>query len=127
MEVTSNPGFGCARVALVRPGADALERVTNEFKAMSANRLGVVYVDVPLAHPSAPHGIRVAERFGFFWAALLPGARPDGDILRLQRVGPVEIDSTDVEFASDHGKRMYEFVLTERERVESASAPDASI
>ena len=85
---------------------------------MSGNRLAVAYLDVPLSHPSSPQAIRTAEKYGFFWGALMPAGRPDGDVLRLQRIGPVDVDTTDVEYATDHGRGICEFVLSERERVE---------
>ena len=79
--------------------------------------LGAAYLDIPLGDPSAPSIIRRAEQHGFFWAALLPSARADGDVLRLQHLSDAAVDTEDVEFASEHGGRMGAFVGEERARV----------
>ncbi|HNE89654.1 MAG TPA: hypothetical protein PK902_09970, partial [Actinomycetota bacterium] len=62
---------------------------------------------------------------GFFWAALLPDARPDGDVLRLQRLASVAIDTTNIQTVSEHGQAMVDFVLAERERAEAVLAARA--
>ena len=112
-----NQGFGSGRVQIVKSGVDGVERVQDELTAMSASDLGAVYLDVPLADPTAPRIVRIAEEHGFFWAALLPSARTDGDVLRLQRLGSQPVDIEDVQCASEHGERMMQWVLAERERV----------
>ncbi len=123
VEVAVIPGKSAAVITVLRPGADGGARVTEQFRAVSGRNLAVVYLDLALAHPSTPHAIRMAERYGFSWATLLPCARENGDVLRLQWLGAQTPDVADIEFASERGERMANFVLDERTRVLEDLAP----
>jgi hypothetical protein len=68
---------------------------------------------------SAAAAIRLAEDNYFFWAAYLPDARPTGDVLRLQRIGWVDVDTEHMQYASDFGRQMGEYVMAEGARVEA--------
>ncbi|MBU3749227.1 MAG: GNAT family N-acetyltransferase [Mycobacterium sp.] len=122
LEVSVSPGFGTGRIAVLQPGVDATDRTAEEFRTMAEAGLDVIYLDIGLDHPSAPNAIRLAEANEFFWAALLPDARPQGDVLRLQRIGWVGVDTGGVSCASDFGRRMVDYVLSERDRVENPGA-----
>lgn len=123
VEVGVIPGKSAAVITVLRPGADGGARVTEQFRAVSGRNLAVVYLDLPLAHPSTPRAIRMAERYGFSWATLLPCAREDGDVLRLQWLGAQTPDVADIEFATERGAKIATFVLAERARVLTELAP----
>lgn len=125
VEVAVIPGKSAAVISVLAPGADGGARVVEQFRAVSGRNLAVVYLDLPLAHPSTPHAIRVAERYGFSWATLLPCARADGDVLRLQWLGAQNPDIHDIAYASDNGAAMGGFVIAERQRVLEAMVPGA--
>ena len=50
----------------------------------------------------------------------------DGDVLRLQRLASVAIDTSHIQTVSEHGQAMVDFVLAERERADAILAARAS-
>lgn len=122
LQVSTSPAVGRARVSLDRLAPDALARTTQEVMGLDLARLAVLYLDIPLADPAAPRAIRIAEERGFFWAALLPDARPDGDVLRLQRLADVAVDTDHIQTVSDRGATVVEFVLEQRRRADELLA-----
>lgn len=116
LQVSTSPAVGRARVSLDRLAPDALTRTTQEVRGLDLAQLAVLYLDIPLADPAAARAIRIAEERGFFWAALLPDARPDGDVLRLQRLADVAIDADNIQTVSDHGSAVVDFVLQQHRR-----------
>ena len=117
LRVGVQSGFNAGRIAIIRSGEDGPQRVADEYLAMAASGLAVVYIDIGLHEPMAADIIRSAEANGFFWAALLPEARAEGDVLRMQRTGWVGVDTEHAEYESDFGWRMAEYVLSERARI----------
>ena len=90
-------------------------------RGLDLSNLAVLYLDIPLADPAA---CRAIHRRGtrLLLAALLPDARPDGDVLRLQRLADIEIDTTHIQTVTDLGADVVAFVLSERERAEGILA-----
>lgn len=119
-QVSSQAAIGRARISLDRLAPDALQRISQEVAGLEIDRLAVMYLDIPLSDPAAARAIRIAEARGFFWAALLPDGRPDGDVLRLQRLADVPIDDDHIQTISDHGAAMVAFVLDQRARAAAA-------
>lgn len=117
IHVGVHAGFSVGRIAVRRMGSDVTQRVADEYLAMAASGLAVVYIDIGLDDPAAAEAIRVAEANGFFWAALLPEARADGDVLRMQRIGWVGVDAESCVYASEFGEQMGAYVRSEWARV----------
>jgi serine/threonine-protein kinase RsbW len=115
-QVNSQAAIGRARISLDRLAPDALQRIAQEVAGLDLERLAVMYLDIPLSDPAAARAIRIAEARGFFWAALLPDGRPDGDVLRLQRLADVPVDDGHIQTISDHGAAMVAFILDQRDR-----------
>ncbi|MFN8125327.1 MAG: GNAT family N-acetyltransferase [Candidatus Nanopelagicales bacterium] len=122
LQMSTSPAVGRARVSLDRMAPDALQRIAAEVGGLDLAHLAVLYLDIPLADPAAARAIRIAEERGFFWAALLPDARPDGDVLRLQRLADVPIDTANIQTVTDLGAAVVAFVLSERERADAILA-----
>ncbi len=122
LQLSTSPSVGRARISLQRLAPDALQRIAGEVAGLDLSNLAVLYLDIPLADPAACRAIHIAEERGFFWAALLPDARPDGDVLRLQRLADIEIDTTHIQTVTDLGADVVAFVLSERERAEGILA-----
>ena len=122
LQVSTNTAAGRARVSLDHMAPDALARTTQEVRGLDLAKLAVLYLDIPLADPAAARAIRIAEERGFFWAALLPNARPDGDVLRLQRLADVAIDTDHIQTVTDHGAAVVDFVLHQHRRAREVLA-----
>lgn len=116
LRVAMLPQISVGLIAADALGSGGLPRVRAEMVAMIKAGLAPIYLDVPLADPGAAHAIDVAYRHGFIWAMLFPCARPDGDVLRLQWLGPQVVDVGAIQCATAHGVAMKAWVLGERER-----------
>lgn len=105
--VEEGPATGPAsfRVTFDRAGQKGLIRVlTSDLQSWaeilrSANDLieiggaEVVDLDLPLAQPATAAVWELAERAGFFFTGIRPYEAPDGDLVRLQRLGiPLDIE-----------------------------------
>ncbi len=119
LHVSVDRGFETGRISVLRLGEDWARRVAEEFTSMRKAGISVTYLDIGLDDPAAPAAIRLAEDNFFFWAAYLPEARPTGDVLRLQCIGWVDVDTEHVQYASDFGRRMGDYVVAEGARVEA--------
>ena len=117
IRVGVHAGYSTGRIAVVRSGEDVAQCVADEYLAMAASGLAVVYIDIGLHEPRAADNIMAAEANGFFWAAMLPEAREEGDVLRMQRIGWVGVDTEHAEYASEFGRILGDYVLGERARV----------
>jgi len=119
LHVRADRGFETGRISVLRIGEDWAIRVADEFANMRKADIPVTYLDIGLDDPAAAAAIRLAEDNYFFWAAYLPDARPTGDVLRLQRIGWVDVDTEHMQYASDFGRQMGEYVMAEGARVEA--------
>lgn len=72
----------------------------------------VVYLDLPLAQPASALLCQLAEDAGFFFAGLRPCEAPDGDYLRLQRLG-VELDLSRLCLHPELGQELLAYVAAE--------------
>lgn len=117
VEVSVHAGLSSAVVSVSRYGADAGTLVAEHLRMFAGLGLAAVYLDLPLAAPHTPRAVRLAETLGFSWASLMPCARSDGDVLRLQRLTGPDPDTADLVIVSERGRRMAEFVRSERQRV----------
>jgi len=48
---------------------------------------------------------------GYVWASWLPGAREEGDVLRVQQVNSAAVDGASIQCASDHGRWLCDWIL----------------
>ena len=116
LRVSLLPRLNAGLLAVDELGRGGLARVRAEMAAMIQARLAIVYLDLPLATDGAGRAIDLAYQHGFIWGMLLPCARPDGDVLRLQWLGPQVVEERDIQCASEHGRAMMAWVLGERAR-----------
>jgi hypothetical protein len=94
------------------PGADLETVVAAERHHLFHNkRLDVIYLDLPLEQPATALLADHLERLGVSYAGVFPNNRTDGDVLRMQSLHRAQIDATDISVASDHGRKLLEYVL----------------
>jgi serine/threonine-protein kinase RsbW len=103
-----------ALITVKRPGSD-LERVVAAERHHLFHRTGVdaVYVDLPLEDPATALLSDHLERLGVSYAGVFPNRRTDGDVLRMQSLHRVRVKADDVAVASDHGRELLEYVLSD--------------
>jgi hypothetical protein len=94
---------------------------TNLEEAIAAERhhlfhragLDAIYVDLPLETPATALVADHLERLGVSYAGVFPNSRTDGDVLRMQSLHRVRVTADDVAVASDHGRELLDYVLSD--------------
>lgn len=96
------------------PGAD-LETVVAAERHHLFHRycLDAVYIDLPLEKPATALVADHLERLGVSYAGVFPNPRTDGDVLRMQSLHRVRVKADDVAVASDHGRELLDYVLSD--------------
>lgn len=96
------------------PGADLEEAIAAERHHLFHRAcLDAVYVDLPLERPATALVADHLERLGVSYAGIFPNHRTDGDVLRMQSLHRVRVKADDVAVASDHGRKLLEYVLAD--------------
>jgi hypothetical protein len=75
--------------------------------------LDAVYLDLPLETPATALAADHLERLGVSYAGIFPNSRTDGGVLRMQSLHRVRIEADDVSVASEHGRELLEYVLSD--------------
>jgi hypothetical protein len=78
--------------------------------------LDAVYIDLPLEQPATALLADHLERLGVSYAGVFPNPRTDGDVLRMQSLHRVRVKADDIAVASDHGRELLEYVLSDLPR-----------
>ncbi|HEY7949787.1 MAG TPA: hypothetical protein VID51_03015 [Solirubrobacterales bacterium] len=96
------------------PGAD-LEAAVAAERHHLFHRLGLdaVYLDLPLDTPATALVADHLERLGVSYSGVFPNSRCDGDVLRMQSLHHARIKADDVSVASEHGRELLEYVLSD--------------
>jgi GNAT superfamily N-acetyltransferase len=96
------------------PGADLEEAIAAERHHLFHRAcLDAVYVDLPLERPATALVADHLERLGVSYAGIFPNHRTDGAVLRMQSLHRVRVKADDVAVASDHGRKLLEYVLAD--------------
>ncbi len=105
------------------PGADLEAVVTAERHHLFHTKcLDAIYLDLPLENPATALLADHLERLGVSYAGVFPNNRTDGDVLRMQSLHHARISSDDISVASDHGRELLDYVLSDLRRT-SATVP----
>jgi hypothetical protein len=103
-----------ALLSVLEPGADLGEVIAAERHHLFHHaNLDAIYVDLPLERPATALLADQLERLGVSYAGVFPNHRTDGDVLRMQSLHRVRVKADDVVVASDHGRELLEYVLTD--------------
>ncbi|HEX5982703.1 MAG TPA: hypothetical protein VFY69_00710 [Solirubrobacterales bacterium] len=103
-----------ALLTVSAPGADLEEAIGAERHHLFHRAdLDAVYVDLPLEDPATALVADRLERLGVSYAGVFPNPRTDGDVLRMQSLHRVRVKADDVAVASDHGRELLEYVLSD--------------
>jgi hypothetical protein len=103
-----------ALITVLQPGADLEETIAGERRHLfHRENLDAVYVDLPLELPATALVADDLERLGVSYAGVFPNHRTDGDVLRMQSLHRVRVKADDVVVASDHGRELLDYVLSD--------------
>lgn len=104
---------GLARIDVERGGADLTEAVAEHLRQFRLKRFDVVHLDLPLGDSPAMSMVDDLRALGFFFAAVIPELR-HGDVLRLQYLNNVELDTEGIVLYTETSKRILEAILKDR-------------
>ena len=106
-----------ALLTVLEPGADLEPAVAAErHHLFHRENLDAVYLDLPLERPATALLADHLERLGVSYAGIFPNRRCDGDVLRMQSLHRVRVKADDVSVASDHGRELLNYVLSDLPR-----------
>lgn len=103
-----------ALITAHEPGADLETAVAAERHHLFHSKcLDAIYLDLPLENPATALLADHLERLGVSYAGIFPNPRTTGDVLRMQSLHRASITANDLSVASDHGKEVLSYVLTD--------------
>jgi GNAT superfamily N-acetyltransferase len=114
LQVEVDRDHNLALLSVLAPGAD-LEAAIGAERHHLFHRAGLdaIYVDLPLERPATALVAEGLERLGVSYAGVFPNHRTDGDVLRMQSLHRVRVKADDVAVASDHGRELLDYVLSD--------------
>jgi serine/threonine-protein kinase RsbW len=96
------------------PGADLESAVAAERHHLFHRRgLDAIYLDLPLETPATALVADHLEALGVSYSGVFPNSHCDGDVLRMQSLHRARIKADDVSVASEHGRKLLEYVLAD--------------
>jgi hypothetical protein len=103
-----------ALLSVQTPGADLEQALgTERHHLFHRERLDAVYFDLPLERPATALVADHLERLGVSYSGIFPNHRTDGDVLRMQSLHRVRVKADEVVVASDHGRELLQYVLSD--------------
>ncbi len=114
MDVQVRQDHNLAFLRVAEPGDDLRGLIGSRLRELCLHRVDVIYVDLPLSNPATQVCGDSLEELGFFFGGIIPEAR-DGDVLRLQYLNNVEVESGDVSTASDFGEELLDLIFRQRD------------
>jgi hypothetical protein len=103
-----------ALITVPTPGADLQTVIAAErHHLFHRANLDAFYVDLPLEAPTTALVSDHLGKLGVSYAGVFPNRRVDGDVLRMQSLHRVQVTADDLSVASDHGRELLDYVLTD--------------
>jgi serine/threonine-protein kinase RsbW len=114
LHVEVDEDHNLALITVAVPGGDLETVIAAERHHLFHSRgLDAIYVDLPLEQPATALVADDLERLGVSYAGVFPNHRTDGDVLRMQSLHRVRVKADDIAVASDHGRELLEYVLSD--------------
>jgi hypothetical protein len=114
LHVEVDKDHNLALITVRVPGADLEAAITAERRHLFHRLcLDAVYIDLPLENPATALVADDLERLGVSYAGVFPNHRTDGDVLRMQSLHRVRVKADDIAVASDHGRELLDYVLSD--------------
>src|SRR6185312_83231 len=114
LHVELHEDHNLALITVQTPGADLEEAIAAERHHLFRRAgLDAIYIDLPLEQPATALVADDLERLGVSYAGVFPNHRTDGDVLRMQSLHRVRVKADDIAVASDHGRELLDYVLSD--------------
>jgi hypothetical protein len=117
---------GIATIDVASIGLETAELIGQTVEDLRAiKRLGSIYLSLPLEDPGTPQLCDALEHSGFFFSGIGPWMLGGKDSLRLQ-MPVMPIDLTQLVVIGDFGRRLLDYIASERERCTALRATMAT-
>ncbi len=117
IHLTLVPTRNVAFIDVSTIGENFADHLADQLAGLLALRVDAVYLDLPANDPGTATVGQVTEGLEFFFSAVLPELRTDGDVLRLQFLNELTLDISQVKSASPEGRALIAAVESDRQRV----------
>lgn len=115
-ESVIEPAVNVAIVNLRHTGADLRVALARERRRLCLEKVDIIYLNIDLADPAAPHAVAIAEAQGFFLAGLVP-MQPWPHTLALQYPNNLEFDYESIHAVGEQAQWLKALVRQEQMRV----------
>ncbi|MBK7867960.1 MAG: ATP-binding protein [Ignavibacteriales bacterium] len=114
LELSFKPDFNSAVITIEKYGEDILPILRLRVKELCMKKIDTVYLELPLSEPASMYLVPQFRDLGFFFGGLIPEFR-DGDILKMQYLNNIFIDTSKIMIASENGRSILDFIVADRE------------
>ena len=114
-ETVFKPDLNSAIISIEKYGEDIVPLVQNSVKELCMKKVDTIYLELPLSDPNTMFLVPKFRETGFFFGGVIPEFR-NGDILKLQYLNNIYIDPEKICVASDNGRKILSFILSDREK-----------
>ena len=115
MVISHKDDHNLAIITAHKPGRD-LRKVVLQARGELVTNAGrdAVYLDLPLNDPATAIMLDAElSSLGFAFAGVFPNQHLDGDAIRLQSLHNLDIHAGDISTASEHGRKLLEYVMAD--------------
>jgi len=106
------PDHNQAWITVDEVGRDTADTIMERNHKIQREGIDIVYVDLPLDQPGSRLLGAALKEMGCIFGAYIPFYEKS-DVLRLQKLNNVRIETKDIQVASDFGRRLLDTVLAE--------------
>jgi hypothetical protein len=113
VDVTIKTEPSWAYIKVIQYGTDFEGLIKFRLDEIRSRHIELIYLDLPLSHPSTPKICAGMEMLGFFFGGIIPELQ-EGDILRLQYLNFANVDYQNIQIATDFGQELYNYITKSR-------------
>jgi serine/threonine-protein kinase RsbW len=110
LHLTFRPDHNQAWLSVDELGQDTFDALIQRKKKLRREGIQCIYIDLPLEFKGSADLAEKLHREEFFFGALIPHYEK-GDVLRLQHLNNVELNTRDIQVASDFGRNLLDRIL----------------
>lgn len=114
LELSFKPDFNSAVITIEKYGEDIVPILRLRIKELCMKKIDTIYLELPLSEPATMYLVSQFRELGFFFGGLIPEFR-EGDILKMQYLNNIYIDTSKIMVASQNGNNILDFIVADRE------------
>lgn len=108
-EFSLKPELGIAFCSIKVLGIDLQKVIKQKLHELCVSKFDLIYIDLPLSDPACQQCNTELEKLGFFFAGIIPELA-NGDVLRLQYLNNLNVETTFINTVSEFGNELKDYV-----------------